>query len=74
MYASFEWGNIERFRFNREQLDDMKQACEKDELLRTAMHFRVLWVREIISSRAAMTSLSTGGSPSPCVGFSKQFR
>lgn len=74
MYASFEWGNIDRFRFNREQLDDMKQACQKDGLLRTAMLFRVPWAGEIISSMAAMNGLSTGGSPSPCVGFSKQFR
>ena len=27
--ASFDWGNIDQFTFNRQQLDDMKQTCQK---------------------------------------------
>lgn len=27
--ASFDRGNIDQFTFNREQLDDMKQSCQK---------------------------------------------
>ena len=27
--ASFDWGNIDQFTFNRDQLDDMKKTCQK---------------------------------------------
>jgi hypothetical protein len=27
--ASFDWGNIDWFIFKRDQLDDMKQTCQK---------------------------------------------
>jgi hypothetical protein len=27
--ASFDWGNIDQFTFNRHQLDDMKKTCQK---------------------------------------------
>jgi len=27
--ASFDWGNIDQFTFNRDQLDDTKKTCQK---------------------------------------------
>jgi len=70
---SSHWFSPHRQSHKNGSIPTANTCIGSSELLKTVMYFRALWVREIIKSRPAMKGLSTGESPSPCVGFSKQF-